>query len=444
MTASGPIASSDAAFITTGFADPPRLREHAHHMRLLSDLAYLLTIIVTMPFWLTRMVLRGRLRTDWPGRLGLGPTLQPPSGRRILLHAVSVGEVNAIRTLVRLLEQQADVEVVISSTTDTGIERARSLYSSRHAVVRYPLDFSLSVSSFLKRVQPDAVSLVELEVWPNFVADCCRRRIDVSVINGRLSARSFRRYRWVRWLLKSSFRRLNRVVAQSEDYAGRFKAMGARPDTVQVASSLKWDNTTTSPEGADELASELGLDRNRLVIVAGSTAPEEHALLHSAVPEGVQLICAPRRPEWFDAAADVFTGCTRRTTGHQGSNPDRFLLDTIGELSQAYSLADIVVIGRSFGERHGSDPAEPAGMGKPVVIGPAVDDFLEMVEILSSAGGLVQCTAEALSGVLEELVSSDQRRKVIAENALDAIQGRQGGSQVTLQALLLGGGPGQK
>merc|ERR1711994_875983 len=93
------------------------------------------------------MVLRGRLRTDWPGRLGLGPALPPASGRRILLHAVSVGEVNAIRTLVRLLEQQADVEVVISSTTDTGIERARSLYSSRHAVVRYPLDFSLSSAS---------------------------------------------------------------------------------------------------------------------------------------------------------------------------------------------------------------------------------------------------------------------------------------------------------
>ncbi|MDG2424502.1 MAG: glycosyltransferase N-terminal domain-containing protein [Phycisphaerales bacterium] len=405
-------------------------------MRWLTDALYLLTVLVTVPFWLTRMALRGRLRTDWPGRLGAGPVLPTAQGRRILLHAVSVGEVNAIRTLVSLLEKEGGVEVVIASTTDTGYARAQSLFGQDHDVVRYPLDFSWSVRKFLARVAPDAVGLVELEVWPNFVAACQQKCIPVMVINGRLSPRSFRRYRLIRALLRPSFRRLAGVMAQSQPYADRFIAMGAIAARVHVASSLKWDNASSTPDGADKLAEELGVDRDRLVIVAGSTAPEEHQLLHDAVQPGIQLICAPRRPEWFESAAQVMQGCTRRTKDCRGTNPDRYLLDTIGELSQAYALADIVVIGRSFGERHGSDPAEPAGMGKPVVIGPATDDFLEMVEILGNADGLIQCNAEALPEVLGGLAANSDRRSQLSSNAMDAMKSRQGGSSATLQALL--------
>ena len=256
------------------------------------------------------------------------------------------------------------------------------------------------------------------------------------VVNGRLSERSFRRYRLVRWLLRPSFGRLAGVIAQSKEYARRFVAMGVPTERVQVAGSLKWDNATVAPVGAEDLATDLGVDRDRLLVVAGSTAPEEHRLLHEATPRGVQLMCAPRRPEWFDSAAATLEGCTRRSAGSPGSNPDRFLLDTIGELSQAYALADVVVVGRSFGDRHGSDVAEPAGMGKPVVVGPAVEDFQEMVAILREAGGLIQCTAEDLPGVLQGLADDQVKRTNLAARGLAEIEGRQGASQQTLQALM--------
>ena len=405
-------------------------------MRWLTDVLYLAVLLLTAPIWFTRMALRGRLRTDWAGRLGRAPSLAPADGTRVLLHAVSVGEVNAIRTLVSLLEVQDGVEVVVATTTDTGFARATSLFGDRHQVVRYPLDLSWSVARFLRSVKPDLVGLVELEVWPNFVASCVRRGIPVAVINGRLSERSFRRYRLVRAVLRPSFRRLTRAWVQTRDYAARFEAMGVVPDRVDVVGSLKWDNTgviTGDPEG---LAQAMGIDRTRLLVVAGSTAPEEHQLLHDGVGTGVQLMCAPRRPEWFDDAAQVLQGCTRRSTGERGSNPDRYLLDTIGELSQAYALADVVVVGRSFGSRHGSDVSEPAGLGKPVIIGPASSDFEEMVVALQDAGGLIQCSREELPGVLSDLLNDEQRRARMASDGRGEIGRRQGASERTLAGLL--------
>src|SRR5262249_14810801 len=146
-------------------------------------------------------------------------------------------------------------------------------------------------------------------------------------------------------------------------------------------------------EGAEQLGVEMGIDRGKPLVVAGSTAPDEHELLVNAVPEGVQLLCAPRRPEWFDHAAAVLAGCARRSKGERGSSAGRFLLDTIGELRMAYALADIVVVGRSFGNLHGSDMIEPVALGKPTIIGPAVADFQDAVDALLTGDGILQVFA---------------------------------------------------
>jgi 3-deoxy-D-manno-octulosonic-acid transferase len=410
-------------------------------MRWLTDLCYLLALLVTSPFWVSKVLRRNRHEADWPGRLGRTPMLQQCRLKRILLHAVSVGEVNALRQLVSGLTSDGRVEVVIATTTDTGFMRAMALFGEEHAVVRYPLDLSWSVQRFLRSIQPDLVGLVELEVWPNFVSACHRRSIPVAVINGRLSERSFRRYRRVRWVLRRTFSRLSWVGVQDSAYASRFEAMGVEASRIRVVGSLKWDNTGTQAsealvESARALSESMGIDRNRLLVVAGSTAPDEHALLHAAVPQGVQLLCAPRRPEWFDGAAETLAGATRRSSGLTGSNPDRYLLDTIGELSAAYQLADIVVIGRSFGMLHGSDVAEPAGLSKPILIGPAVADFAQMVETLKAGGGLIQCTRESLSSQLGALLDDADRRGALGALNLKTIQRMQGASQRTAETLL--------
>ena len=398
-------------------------------MSVLIDAIYLVGLVLTSPVWLARMIRTGKIRTDWAGRFGRTGPIPVPQRPRVLLHGVSVGEVNAIRKLVdRLAEPPLDAEVIVSATTNTGCERARSLFADRHRVVRYPLDFSFAVNRFLRSVCPDVVVLVELEVWPNFLRCAARRGIKVCVVNGRLTERSARGYRLLGPLLRSSFQRLAFAAVQNEAYGRRFGAMGVAADRLMVTGTMKWDTAEIADrvDGADELADAMGIDRSRPLVVAGSTAPGEHELLVESLDDGVQLLCAPRRPEWFDQAAAAMAGCARRSRGDRGSETGRFLLDTIGELRQAYALADVVVVGRSFGNLHGSDMMEPVAIGVAAVTGPAIQDFQDTVDALLAGDGLVQTNREQLAQVLSDLLSDPQRRKELAENGRAVLRQQQG------------------
>lgn len=398
------------------------------------DPFYLLLAVVTAPVWLRKA------RGGWGQRFGrvermLGPA-SPGDGRpRLLLHAVSVGEVNAVRTLVPLLTPHT--RVIVSATTDTGLKRAQKLFAGTCEVVRYPLDFSGSVERFLETVRPDAVALVELELWPNFLASCKDRGIPVCVVNGRLSARSFRGYRRFRRWLSPMFRRLRFAAVQDEAYAERFEAMGVPHDAVHITGSMKWDNAAIEDDvpGSAELAENMGISRSRPLIVAGSTGPGEELLLHRACAgiRGAQLLCAPRLPERFDEAAGAMTGCVRRShTKKQGppaAECDRFLLDTIGELRAAYALADVAVVGRSFFDLHGSDPTEPIGLGRPTIIGPAVSDFASIVRAFEDAGGIVQADRDTLGGELRRLLTDREAGAETARRGRGCIARHRGASE---------------
>lgn len=405
------------------------------------DMLYIPAAVLTAPVWLRKA------RGGWRQRLGhVASMLEGGDGvgrPRLLLHAVSVGEANALRRLVPLLAR--DARVIVSATTDTGLARSQALYGDVCDVVRYPLDLSSSVDRFLDAVRPDAVGLVELELWPNFLGACRRRRIPVCVVNGRLSERSFRRYRrWTRWT-RPLFESLDFACVQDPGYAERFEAMGVEPHDCLLTGSMKWDAGDVSGavrEPSDEarrLGDELGIDRGSPLVVGGSTGPGEEALLHQACPDGAQLLCAPRRPERFGAAAQALPGCARRTAGApraRGGRPRRFLLDTIGELGLAYELADVVVVGRSFGDLYGSDPIEPAALGRPVVIGPRVDDFRAIVEALDEAGGIVRTDRDGLAGVLERLLADPDERARLAARGRGCIGDRQGASARHAELLL--------
>ena len=416
-------------------------------MGLIVDLAYCLAALACAPVLLVTGLRRGRHRTDWGARLGRGPTLPPATRPRVLLHAVSVGEVNLIRPLVqRLLDDPEPLEVVVASTTDTGHRRALDLFEDRCPVVRYPLDLSASVERVLDRLRPDLFASVELEVWPNFTRACRRRGIPQLVINGRLSERSHRGYRRIRPLIAPIFRRLDQVAAQDEVYAGRFRDLGVAPDRVEVTGTMKWDaaRIESAVPGSDALGRQLGIDPDRMLVVAGSTAPDEHELLHRSVPDGVQLLCAPRRPEWFDDAARALPGCARRSTGDRGSATDRFLLDTMGELRPAYGLATVVVVGRSFGTLHGSDMMEPAALGRPVVVGPSTGDFASTVEQLLAGDGLVVSDRTRLAGDLAHLLGDEDRRRTLGAHAVEVVRANQGATERTVALIrerLAGGRP---
>ncbi len=396
-------------------------------MGILFDLIYVIAALALSPWWARKA------RSGWGERFGRIESLPPASSDRVLLHAVSVGEVNLIRSLVDRLSQE--VEVVVSATTDTGIARATALYASlpNVHVVRYPIDASWSVRRFLNAVKPDAVGLVELELWPNFARACARRGIPMSILNGRLSERSLGRYKLARPVLAKWFRSLAFCAVQDEQYRERFLAAGVPVDSCQVVGSMKWDaaQIADTVEDADQLAAEMGIDRTKPLIVAGSTAPDEHRLLLESTPDDVQLLCAPRKPEWFDQAAADLPGCVRRSNGVvKGESVSRlFLLDTIGELRKAYALADVVVVGRSFGSLFGSDPIEAAALGKPIVIGPAVADFLSIVETMTKAKAIIQTTRAELSGVLASLMHDEAQRQTLGAAAKKCVADQQGATE---------------
>ena len=393
------------------------------------DILYIPLALLTAPAWAFKK------RAGWRERFGgIAALHAPPDGKkRVLIHAVSVGEVSALRSLVPLLTPHTDV--VVSVTTDTGLARARELFGGSCSVVRYPLDFSWAVEKFLRAVRPDAVALVELEVWPNFLDACALRRTPVCIINGRLSERSFAGYRRIRWFLARRLNTLAFAGVQDESYAARFRELGMNPEKVRVTGSMKWDAATIADDvpGADDLARELGIDRSKPLIVAGSTAQDEEALLHAACPPGVQLLCAPRKPEHWNDAARALPGCVRRSyrkmgrpTGLLGSS--RFLLDTIGELRKAYALADLVVVGRSFGSMYGSDPIEPVALGKAVVIGPRVGDFQVVVEALKKTRGIAQGGRGEVAGLIRALLKDAPARLAMADRGRACIVEQQGAS----------------
>ena len=396
-------------------------------MTALVDAAYAAGLVAASPLLAWKLLHGPKRRSDWPARLGRGGALPAPRiGGRVLIHAVSVGEVNAARQLVETLTRNHDV--VLSATTDTGFARAQQLFGQRIAVVRYPLDAGFAVERFLDRIRPTLVALMELEAWPNFIESCRRRGIPVGVVNGRLSERSFTRYRFARPVLRSMFGSLAFVCAQTDAYADRFVAMGTPRDRVQVTGTMKWDTAQVADqvEGSYALAAAMGIDMSRPLVVAGSTAPDEEAMLHAIVPSGTQLLCAPRRPEWFDIAAAAMPGCVRRSRGGGSPASDRFLLDTIGELRKAYALATVVVVGRSFGELHGSDMMEPVALGKATLIGPRYGDFVDTAEKLVAAGGLRVTSRHEIARDLAALLADAPAREDMARAGRTVIAREQG------------------
>ncbi|MEM9417439.1 MAG: glycosyltransferase N-terminal domain-containing protein [Planctomycetota bacterium] len=408
------------------------------------DILYGAGALATSPFWGISLLRTGKWRTDWAGRFGkaacglANDRGAQPSRKRLLIYGVSVGEVNLVRNLVAQLEQVDGLELIIAASTNTGFARATALYADRHAVVRFPYDFSFAVNRFLNTVKPDAVALVELELWPNFMDACAERNLPVAVINGRLTARSFKGYRKIRRLIGPAFAKVSFVAVQTADYAERFVALGTPEDRVEVFDTMKWDTAVVEDTvaGAEKLADELGIDRSRPLVVAGSTAPGEEQLLLDACPQDAQLLIAPRKPEWFDDVIKVAPDAVRRTAKQPANGSQRvFLLDTIGELRMAYSLADVCVVGRSFtGELYGSDMMEPIALGKPTIIGPHFSDFADTMKALTDAGGII--VSDRPADAIAELLENKTMAAELAEAGRAVILSRQGSTKRHAEMLL--------
>jgi len=283
-------------------------------MKIIIDCVYLLAVVAISPVVVYRVFRHKRYRTGWAQRFG-NIARKYPAKKCIWLHAVSVGEVNAAKTLIEGLEKRfGDFEIVISATTDTGFARANTLFGAKHTVIYFPFDFSWIMKRAFRNIQPSICLLMELEVWPNLVQIAQRLGVPVVVINGRMSDKSFAGYSKIKPLAKKIFQNVSLVLAQTDEYAQRFRGIGVPDERVVVTGSLKYDTAqiTDRIDGADALAAQLNIGNERLW-VAGGTGNEEEKLLLDVYKNlreqdqfsDLRLVIVPRKPERFDEVAQL-------------------------------------------------------------------------------------------------------------------------------------------
>ena len=426
-------------------------------MTVLLDLLYGLAVCLGWPYLLYRRWKRGPSGTTIAEYLGRVKS-RPVSADCVWIHGVSLGEINATRTIVEELHRRSpSTVVVISSTTQTGLAQARKLYPNR-VVFRFPLDFSFALRALLSRIRPSVVVLMELEVWPNLMEVTTARDIPVIIANGRITEqRSMRRFNWpiIRTFARRMFSRVRWVGVQDGTYASRFIELGVPSSRVHITGSLKYDAADTADhiEGQDEVASSMGIDTARPLWVCGSTGPGEEAMVLDAYARllrdhpDLQLAIIPRKPERFEEVADLIVArlyaCLRRKSGAphmpQGVLEPRpvFLGDTMGELRKFYALATVVFVGRTLVPLGGSDVMEVAGLAKPIIVGPHTDNFTEAVNLLLAEGALRRISNPAsLPTVVSELLRHPQRCEQMGRSGRQAIIARRGATRMTVDRIL--------
>jgi len=423
-------------------------------MQIVMNLIYGFALVLYSPKILYRRLFENRYRSGWRQRCGFIDRRRPDQPC-IWIHAVSVGEVNAARTLIdQLRRQMPDYEVVLSSTTDTGLARAKALYEKDLSVFYFPFDFSWIMRRALDRLQPAMILLMELEVWPNLASIAAERGIPVVVVNGRLSDKSFPKYQKIRPLVRAMFGKVALVLAQTDEYARRFIDLGCQPQKVIVTSSLKYDTAQTEGSvcGADRLAQQIRLGDEPLW-VAGGTGPGEEKIVLDVFAKlrqdsrltALRLAIIPRKPERFDEVAALIEqsgfdyvrySVLKEQDSQAAGKPAVVLGDTMGDLKKFYALAAVVFVGRSLVPMGGSDMMEPAALGKCTIFGPHTFNFKQTVEVLLEGGGAVEAADEkALYEKTLQCLTDAAYASAIAAEGQAIIRQNQGATKKTLETI---------
>ena len=407
---------------------------------LLYRLAFGLGLGLYAPFAFLRQASGGKAVGDWRARMGLSPLPCPGIPGAVWTHGVSVGEVSAARSILRAIARCApEIPRVLSSSTAAGLERAWKAPEA-DAVLAFPVDLQRPVERALASIQPGLVLLTETEIWPLFLERCSRRGVPVALVNGRISDRSFRRYRAARALLRGALSRIALFAMQSERDAERIRSLGVGPDRVRVTGNVKFD--IDAPRGGEVAVWLRARAGDRTILLAGSThAGEEEALLEGwlAVEPRPLLVLAPRRPERFGAVLALAESrglrAGRRTGGT--SETDVVVLDTVGELAAAYAAADLAFIGGTLAPIGGHNPIEAWAQGVPTLLGPRTENFRDIAQEGLDAGAAVLVTdARSLAQTAARLLADRPERERRAAAARGLVETNRGAAARTAELVL--------
>ena len=428
-------------------------------MRFIYNCLFTAGFLVTAPFYFLKMKRRGNWKSGFGQRFARydAKLKQQLTNRHTLwVHAVSVGEVNIATQLIKALETRAPtLTVVVSTTTSTGMGELKKKLPAHVPKFYYPIDRRKYVSRALRVINPEAIVLIEAEIWPNFLWKAADRRMPTFLVNARLSEKSYRGYKRASFLFKPIFQKFAGVGAQDEADKQRLIKLGFRPEVVRVVGNLKFDAAQLSEKPAvsvESLYRRIGVDETSIILVAGSTHDGEEAFLIDAYMRLRQkfpnlfLTLVPRH---FERSRDVGREVENRklrliyrtdisaTTHFKKGDIDCLVVNTTGELRHFYEAATVIFVGKSLFGEGGQNPIEPGALGKAMVFGPNMQNFEAIARAFITARGARQePTPAAVEKALEELLASPELREELGQNALAVVSQNRGSIDRTIDMVL--------
>jgi 3-deoxy-D-manno-octulosonic-acid transferase len=424
-------------------------------MYSLYSVLVLVLAVLASPWFIYQAVRYKKYVRSLGQRMGYLPvSFNIDADESIWIHAVSVGEVLTARPLISDLKRRyPNLRMFLSTTTMAGQQLARRSVQDVDAVFYFPFDLAFVVRRTLDLVRPKLFIMMETEIWPNLLRECRARGIKTAVVNGRLSARSFPRYRLIRPMMRRVLEHIDKFLVQSEESARRFIDLGADPARVVVTGSLKFDSlelssTALQVRARDRVLRYFRIPPTRPIIVAGSTMKGEEAAVlrafrkvRTAAPNAL-LILAARNPERFGEAEQLARSegwkVARRSDLAVDAEPrvDIVVLDTIGELATIYQIATIVFVGGSLVATGGHNVLEPAVFGKPIVFGPHMENFREIADAFVTNGAGIQLTGEAeLEEAFLSLMGDPVRRARLGAAARALVEANRGANEKSVAVL---------
>lgn len=400
---------------------------------LLFNLA--LPLIVLRLLW--RSIKAPEYRKRWLERLGYYNNPVIPGV--IWIHAVSVGEAEAVFPLIkRLLQNVPQANILVTTTTPTGSARVQAVLCNSVQHVYLPYDTPAIVNRFMRAFKPALAVVMETELWPNLFNYCGITNIPLYVINARLSEKSARGYCKLPGLIQPLLANIKQIAAQSQDDADRFISIGANPEQVTVTGNIKFD--IEMAEATIHAGKQLksGLFKARFVWLAASTHQGEEQILLEIYPilkkdiPSLLLIIVPRHPERFLEVSDLIAqnklvGITRTSNKPCTSDTDIYLADTMGELKMLYAAADVAFVGGSMMPVGGHNILEPAVIGIPVLFGPYMANFKEITQKVLAHKAAIQCAdSKAIVWQVNRLYADPEYRNTLVANGVDFVRQNRG------------------
>ncbi|MBL7157112.1 MAG: 3-deoxy-D-manno-octulosonic acid transferase [Candidatus Omnitrophica bacterium] len=414
------------------------------------DVFFLVFSIIYLPY----LAIKGKAHRDFRERFGKLPSLfkEISSRRPIWVHAVSVGEVLAAKNFVEMLSTKfPDRKIVLSTTTKTGNTVARKILKGDILKFYFPLDFSFVVKRVVNTINPSILIIMETEVWPNLILELSRRKIPIMLINGRISDRSFKGYRKITFFFNKIIKKMSCFCMQTKIDAERIKTLGAPETSVRVTGNMKFDVEASKDSGRrhEVNKSDLGITESDELIIAGSTHGGEEEIVLETYNKltrkftNLRILIAPRHIDRVGTIKRLveqkgFEGVLlsrfRKGPKKSVSKKAVLILDTLGELSQLYSLATIVFMGGSLVKRGGHNIVEPAMFGTPIVFGPYMHNFRDMARLfLEREAAMKVKDRDELLETLETLLRDENKRNVLGRNAKELINKSKGATSRNLR-----------